>query len=58
MSRAAPGVRHLVLVAPPSALGALRRHLHDSVAQRIRGEIPKTLTQDSVADIQKVLTAA
>lgn len=48
---------HLVLVAPPPALGTLRRHLHGSVAQRVLGEIPKTLTQHSVADIQRVLLA-
>jgi protein required for attachment to host cells len=49
---------HLVLVAPPTALAVLRRHLHSTVAQRVLGEIPKTLTQHSVADIQKVLAAA
>jgi protein required for attachment to host cells len=48
---------HLILVAPPTALGQLRRHLHDSVVERVLGEIPKTLTQRGVADIQKVLTA-
>jgi protein required for attachment to host cells len=48
---------HLILVAPPTALGQLRRHLHDSVSQRVLGEIPKTLTQHGVAAIQKVLTA-
>ena len=48
---------HLILVAPPTALGQLRRHLHDSVTERVLGEIPKTLTQHGVADIQKVLTA-
>ena len=47
---------HLILVAPPTALGQLRRHLHDSVSERVLGEIPKTLTQHGVADIQKVLT--
>jgi protein required for attachment to host cells len=48
---------HLILVAPPTALGQLRRHLHDSVSERVLGEIPKTLTRHNVADIQKVLTA-
>ncbi|MGH8517895.1 MAG: host attachment family protein [Panacagrimonas sp.] len=48
---------HLILVAPPTALGQLRRHLHDSVSERVLGEIPKTLTQHGVADIQKVLVA-
>lgn len=48
---------HLILVAPPTALGQLRRHLHDSVSQRVLSEVPKTLTQHGVADIQKVLTA-
>ena len=48
---------HLILVAPPTALGQLRRHMHDSVSERVVGEIPKTLTQHGVADIQKVLTA-
>lgn len=47
---------HLILVAPPTALGQLRRHLHDSVSERVLGEIPKTLTHHGVADIQKVLT--
>lgn len=47
---------HLILVAPPTALGHLRRHLHESVSQRVLAEIPKTLTQHGVSDIQKVLT--
>lgn len=51
------GFEHLILVASPTALGQLRRHLHDSVSQRVLGEVPKTLTQHAVADIQKVLTA-
>lgn len=48
---------HLWLVAAPGVLGTLRQHLHVSVAQRVIAEIPKTLTQHSVDDIQSILTS-
>jgi protein required for attachment to host cells len=48
----------LVLVAPPRVLGEMRKKLHSEVAGRIRAEIPKTLTNQPVWDIEKMLKAA
>jgi len=46
----------IVLVAPPVVLGALRRALHKEVDARVAGEVPKTLTNHTVFDIEKTLT--
>ena len=48
----------LILVAPPLVLGELRRKLHKEVADRIVAEIPKTLTNHPVSEIEKLLKAA
>ncbi|RCS23459.1 host attachment protein [Phyllobacterium salinisoli] len=47
--------KKIVLVAPPPVLGTLRKELHKEVSARVAGEIPKTLTNHSVADIEQVL---
>ncbi|AXS38868.1 host attachment family protein [Breoghania sp. L-A4] len=49
--------KHLVLVAPPVVLGALRKALHSEVSSKVTAEFDKTLTKHSVADIEKILTA-
>ncbi|MCB1310685.1 MAG: host attachment protein [Sedimentitalea sp.] len=36
---------HLVIVAAPQFLGALRDEMHQTVLSRVIGEIPKTLTE-------------
>jgi protein required for attachment to host cells len=45
----------LVLCAPPRALGHLRKLLDRSVAQKIRSEVPKDLTQVPIAELPKHL---
>ncbi len=46
---------HIVLVAPPVVIGELRKKLHKEVDARVVAEVPKTLTNHSVADIEKIL---
>lgn len=48
----------LVIVAPPLVLGEMRRKLHKEVSDRIVGEVPKTLTNHPVYEIEKLLMAA
>jgi protein required for attachment to host cells len=48
---------HLVVVAPPATLGELRKHWHPEVADKLVAEIPKTLTNLPVPDIQKLIAA-
>ena len=50
--------KEILLIAPPLVLGALRKTLHQEVTDRIVGEIPKTLTNHAVFDIEKLLLAA
>lgn len=50
--------REIVLVAPPLVLGELRKKLHKQVDERVSAEIPKTLTNHTVSDIETILTAA
>lgn len=48
----------LVIVAPPVVLGEMRRKLHKEVSDRVVGEVPKTLTNHPVYEIEKLLMAA
>lgn len=47
----------IVLVAPPLVLGSLRKALHKEVIARVVGEVPKTLTNHTTWDIEKILTS-
>lgn len=47
----------LVLVAAPNILGELRGHIHKEVADRIIGEIPKTLTNHPLPKIEEIVKA-
>jgi protein required for attachment to host cells len=47
----------LVIVAPPKILGVLRQNLHKMVADRVTGELPKTLTTSPVDQIKRLLAA-
>ncbi|WP_029074123.1 host attachment protein [Kaistia adipata] len=49
--------RELVIVAPPKILGILRQNLHKLVADRVAGELPKTLTGSPVDQIERLLAA-
>lgn len=48
----------IILVAPPVVLGEMRKQFHKEVSGRIVGEVPKTLTNHPVAEIEKLLLAA
>ena len=43
----------IVLVAAPGVLGELRKALHKEVADRVVAEVPKTLTNETIDDIEK-----
>ena len=45
----------LVLVASPQVLGNLRDEMHKEVLDRIVGEIPKTLTNHPVDEIERIV---
>lgn len=47
----------IVVVAPPRALGEMRKHYHKDVTSRIVAEINKDLTGHPVAEIARALTA-
>jgi protein required for attachment to host cells len=48
-------IERLVLIASPLVLGELRDKLHKEVQDRILGELPKTLTNHPVDQIEKAL---
>ncbi|WP_421916272.1 host attachment protein [Mesorhizobium sp.] len=48
----------IVLVAPPVVLGAMRKKLHKEVSDKVTAEIPKTLTNHAIFDIETLLQAA
>lgn len=50
--------REIMLIAPPLVLGELRKKLHREVSRKVVGEIPKTLTNHAVSDIESILLAA
>jgi protein required for attachment to host cells len=50
--------QEIVLVAPPVVLGEIRKKLHQEVAGKVVAEIPKTLTNHVVSDIETILQAA
>ena len=45
----------IVLIADPQTLGQIRPSLHKEVRERLVGEIGKTFTKASMADIEKAL---
>ncbi len=48
----------LVVVAPPKALGEMRKHYHKEVEHRLKGELAKDLTGHPIPDIEQALLAA
>ena len=48
----------LIIVAPPTALGEMRKHLHKEVQNRLVGEIAKDLTNHPVPEIEKLIAAS
>lgn len=49
-------VKHLVLVAPPRALGWLRQHLGADTLRAVRAEVHKDLTHLTVGEIEEHLS--
>ncbi len=49
--------RHIVIAAAPDVLGALREEMHKEVADKVVAEIPKTLTNHPVDQLEKVIKA-
>ncbi|MDQ0999097.1 protein required for attachment to host cells [Phyllobacterium ifriqiyense] len=47
----------LIIIAPPVVLGQMRQEFHKEVSDKIVSEIPKTLTNHSINDIQSILAA-
>lgn len=48
----------IVLVAPPLVLGELRKQLHKEVADKVIGEVSKTLTNHPIDEIERILQTA
>lgn len=48
----------VVLIAPPRVLGEMRQKLHQEVGDKVRAEIPKTLTNHTIAEIESMLQSA
>jgi protein required for attachment to host cells len=47
--------KHLIIVAPPKFLGAMRQHYDKAVQDRLVGEVGKTLTGHPVAEIERII---
>ncbi len=47
--------KRLVLVAAPNILGELRDKMHQEVSDKVVGEIPKTLTNHPVNEIEDIV---
>lgn len=47
----------LIIVAPPTTLGEMRKHYHKEVEKRLAGEVPKDLTNLPVQEIERILQA-
>lgn len=48
----------LIVVAPPTMLGELRKHYHKQVKERLVGELAKDLASHPVPEIERILAAA
>ncbi|WP_336959127.1 host attachment family protein [Sphingobium aquiterrae] len=48
----------LIIVAPPTTLGEMRRHYHKAVEQRLVAEIAKDLSNHPVPEIEKIIDAS
>jgi protein required for attachment to host cells len=47
--------KEIVIVAPPLVLGEIRKTMHKTVQEKVIAEIPKTLTNVPVGEIEKHL---
>lgn len=51
-------IKSLIIVAAPRTLGELRKHYHKALSAVLVGEIPKELTGNSIADLERTIAAA
>ncbi|MEO6340655.1 MAG: host attachment protein [Caulobacteraceae bacterium] len=51
-------IAQLVIIAPPRALGELRKHYHQKLSAVLIGEIPKDLTGHTIGDVESAIAAA
>ena len=51
-------IQHLVVVAPPRALGELRRHYHKALAEKVLLELHKDLMDRPLAELEAALVHA
>lgn len=51
-------IEHLAIIAPPKALGEMRRHYHPELRKRLIGEFPKELTETAPAALKVAIAAA
>ena len=51
-------ITHLLVIAAPRTLGALRRQYHAKLSGVLLGEVSKDLTGHSMGDIEKAVAAA
>ncbi len=51
-------IDHLLVIAAPRTLGALRKQYHDKITAVLLGEVAKDLTGHSVSDVEKAVGAA
>jgi protein required for attachment to host cells len=45
----------LIIVAPPTALGEMRKHYHKEVQSRLVGELAKDLVNHPVSEIERII---
>jgi protein required for attachment to host cells len=48
----------LIVIAPPAALGEMRKHYHKEVQSRLVGEIAKDLSNHPVPEIERIIVAS
>lgn len=48
----------LIIIAPPTTLGDMRKHYHKTVQDRLVGEIAKDLANHPVLEIEKIIADA
>ncbi|KAF0676710.1 host attachment family protein [Profundibacterium mesophilum] len=47
----------IILVAAPGVLGEIREKMHKEVSNKVVAEVPKTLTNHTIGDIEKILVS-
>ena len=50
-------IHELIVVAPPRALGELRKHLRETLSNVVTAEIGKDLVEHPIAEIERLLAS-